>query len=136
MIDLSKPVIIDEFSQKHRVHTSEEIQQVLSNCDGQLVMLRYGNNSLSLIGIVKREGKPRRFNYSNQSDLDLDAMNELLERRVFAKDVNDKSHERIKMKTAEVAASASQAGLLNLAAARTTKEDNKYTAKEYKEAMK
>jgi len=136
VIDLSKTVIIDEFTQKHRVHSSAEAQRVLNACDAHLVMLRHGN-SLSLIGIVKPEGKPRQFSYSNQTELDITAMNDLLERRVFGKEQNDKSHQRIKMKTS-ISQTAASTGLLQKAS--NTSVDNiqsnqKYTAKEYQKAL-
>ncbi|RUO65286.1 hypothetical protein SAMN06297229_1322 [Pseudidiomarina planktonica] len=84
MIDLSNNIIIDEFSQKHRVHSAEDVKKVLNSSTSPLVILRNGNvGGFSLIGISAPKGEQRRFTFSNQQDLCLQGISVLLNQSVF-----------------------------------------------------
>lgn len=84
MIDLSNNIIIDEFSQKHRVHCADDVKKVLNASTSPLVILRNGNvGGFSLIGISAPKGEQRRFTFSNQQDLCLQGISVLLNQSVF-----------------------------------------------------
>lgn len=112
MIDLSNNIIIDEFSQKHRVHCADDVKKVLNASTSPLVILRNGNvGGFSLIGISAPKGGQRRFTFSNQQDLCLQGISVLLNQSVFkATAVKNKSNTTNVPKTSEAGDYASKDG--------------------------